>query len=161
VVDIEIKTMPDRPDLTAAPELVVDAVLAAVASAGMAGQVVLRSFDWRALHHARRVAPAIPRGYLTSPATTADAVLWWGGVDPARFGGSVPATIAAISAASGTIWAPAHASLSHAQVREAQALGLVVMPWTVNAAADMARLIGWGVRAICTDYPDRLKAIAG
>jgi glycerophosphoryl diester phosphodiesterase len=33
------------------------------------------------------------------------------------------------------------------------------MPWTVNQPADMARLIGMGVREICTDYPDRLRAV--
>ncbi len=160
VVDIEIKTMPDEPGLTASPERMVDAVLDVVAALSMAGQVAVRSFDWRALHHARRVAPAIPRAYLTSAQTEAQAALWWGGADPARHGGSVPATIAACSAgAPGTIWAAGFRSLTAERVREAQAFGLVVMPWTVNEPADMARLVGWGVEAICTDYPDRLKAL--
>lgn len=159
VVDIEIKTMPDQPALTAAPERMVDAVLATVAALGMAGQVALRSFDWRALHHARRVAPAIPRAYITSTKTEAQAALWWGGADPARHGGCVPATIAACSATPGTIWAAGYRSLTEARVREAQALGLVLMPWTVNEPEDMARLVGWGVEAICTDYPDRLKVV--
>jgi len=161
VVDIEIKTMPDQPELTVAPERLVDAVLDVVAVMGMAGQVVLRAFDWRALAHARRVAPAIPRAYLTSPGTTAKAALWWDGADPGRHGVSVPATIAAVSQAPGTIWAAAHGALTPALVEEARGLGLAVMPWTVNVPADMARLIGWGVTAICTDYPDRLKAVLG
>ena len=159
VVDIEIKTLPDRPALTVAPERLVDAVLDVVAVMGMAGQVVLRSFDWRALHHARRVAPGIRRGYLTSADTAALPGLWWGGAEPARHGGSVPATIAAASGAPGTIWAAGYRSLTPALVAEAQGLGLRVMPWTVNAPADMARLIGWGVEGICTDYPDRLRAV--
>jgi len=32
-----------------------------------------------------------------------------------------------------------------------------VLPWTVNARADMARLIDWGVDGIITDYPDVLR----
>lgn len=159
VVDIEVKTMPGQPELTASPERMVDAVLETVAALGMAGQVALRSFDWRALHHARRVAPAIPRAYITSTQTEAQAALWWGGADPARHGGSVPATVAACSEAAGTIWAAGLRSLTQERVREGQALGLVVMPWTVNEPADMARLVGWGVQAICTDYPDRLAAV--
>jgi glycerophosphoryl diester phosphodiesterase len=157
VVDIEIKTMPDQPDLTVAPQRLADAVLDTIAVTGMAGRVVVRAFDWRALDHLRRVAPAVPRAYLTSPTTAAQAMLWWGDT-PDRHAGSVPATIAAASQAPGTIWAPAHRSLTPALVAEAHAAGLSVMPWTVNEPADMARLIGWGVDAICTDYPDRLRA---
>lgn len=159
VVDIEIKTMPDRPELTAPPERMVEAVLGVVAALGLQRQVALRSFDWRALAHAARVAPAIPRGYITSPDTEARAALWWVGADPAAHGGSVPATIAALSPAPGTLWAPGFRSLTAAQVAEAHALGLRVMPWTVNQTEDMARLIAMGVREMCTDYPDRLQAV--
>jgi glycerophosphoryl diester phosphodiesterase len=159
VVDIEIKTMPDRPEQTAPPERMVEAVLGVVAALGLQRQVALRSFDWRALAHAARVAPAIPRGYITSPDTEARAALWWAGADPAAHGGSVPATIAALSPAPGTLWAPGFRSLTAAQVAEAHALGLRVMPWTVNQTEDMARLIAMGVREMCTDYPDRLRAV--
>lgn len=158
VVDIEIKTMADQPDLTAAPERLADAVLDTVAVAGMAGRVVVRAFDWRALAHLRRRAPSIPRAYLTSPATAAQPALWWGDT-AARHGGSLPALVAATAQAAGTIWAPAHGDLTATQVAAARAAGLAVMPWTVNDAADMARLIGWGVAGICTDYPDRLHAV--
>ena len=44
------------------------------------------------------------------------------------------------------------------RVRAARALGLHVLPWTVNEAADMDRLIAWGVDGIVSDYPDRLRA---
>jgi glycerophosphoryl diester phosphodiesterase len=39
------------------------------------------------------------------------------------------------------------------------ALGLVVIPWTVNEKAEMARLIDLGVHGIITDYPDRLREV--
>jgi glycerophosphoryl diester phosphodiesterase len=133
--------------------------LAVVAAQGMEGQVVVRSFDWRALHHVRRVAPSIRRGYITSAGTEARAAIWWGGADPSRHGRSVPATVAASSDAPGTIWAPGWRTLSGTRLREATALGLVTMPWTVNESGDMVRLIDMGVTAICTDYPDRLLSM--
>jgi len=44
-------------------------------------------------------------------------------------------------------------------VQDAQALGLAVVPWTVNEPADMDRLVGWGVDGLITDHPDRLRAV--
>ncbi len=44
-------------------------------------------------------------------------------------------------------------------VKEAQALGLKVLPWTVNEPADMTRLVEWRVDGIITDYPDRLRKV--
>ena len=44
-------------------------------------------------------------------------------------------------------------------IAAAKALGLKVIPWTVNERADMERLIALGVDGIITDYPDRLRAV--
>jgi glycerophosphoryl diester phosphodiesterase len=44
-------------------------------------------------------------------------------------------------------------------VAEAHTLGLEVVPWTVNAEADMARVIDMGVDGLVTDYPDRARAV--
>jgi glycerophosphoryl diester phosphodiesterase len=44
-------------------------------------------------------------------------------------------------------------------VRSAHALGLGVIPWTVNATVDMRNLLGWGVDGLITDYPDRLRDV--
>ena len=43
-------------------------------------------------------------------------------------------------------------------VEEVQAAGFGVIPWTVNAREDMARLLDAGVDGIISDYPDRLLA---
>ncbi len=40
-------------------------------------------------------------------------------------------------------------------MKEAQGLGLKVVPWTVNVPTEMARLIDLGVDGLITDYPDR------
>ena len=39
------------------------------------------------------------------------------------------------------VWSPFFRELTAERVREAGALGLAVIPWTVNDRADMARLI--------------------
>ena len=44
-------------------------------------------------------------------------------------------------------------------VAEAHALGLKVLPWTVNAPGDMAMLIDLKVDGLITDYPDRGLAV--
>jgi glycerophosphoryl diester phosphodiesterase len=49
--------------------------------------------------------------------------------------------------------------LSVSLVKEAQGLGLQVIPWTVNQKPQMERLMDWGVDGIITDYPDRLRAV--
>lgn len=152
-VDIELKTLPDRPELTIAPRLMAEAVLAVLDQGPDEVLVAVRSFDWRGLRHLRARRPALPLVYLTSPATAAARALWWDGVGE---GLSVPQAVAAEAqgAAWRPIWAPAHDSLTPALLAEAHALGLGVVPWTVNDPADMARLIGWGVDGLCSDRPD-------
>ena len=44
-------------------------------------------------------------------------------------------------------------------MKEAQGLGLLVVPWTVNEPADMEKFLGWGVDGIITDRPDRLRDV--
>ena len=50
-------------------------------------------------------------------------------------------------------------NLTPEAVAEAHALGLTVLPWTVNDPVDMARLVDWKVDGIITDYPDRLRKV--
>ena len=64
-----------------------------------------------------------------------------------------------VQAAGGKLWTPNFASLNQAALRQAQQLGLKVIPWTVNEPADMARLIDWDVDGLITDYPDRARAV--
>ena len=46
-------------------------------------------------------------------------------------------------------------------VVEAHALGLRVVPWTVNEPDVMAQLISWGVDGLCTDRPDLARIAMG
>jgi glycerophosphoryl diester phosphodiesterase len=153
---IEIKTDPLHPNRTAAPAEIADAVLGVVDQADAAERVVVESFDWRVQQHIRRVRPDIRLAFLTSADALPD--FWWGGVMPAQHGGSTPACIAALGGA-GAAWAPLHSDLTEAAVQHAHALGIVVLPWTVNRPEEIRRLIAWGVDGIISDYPDLLAAM--
>lgn len=151
-IDAELKTDPRTPDLTVAPETVADLVVATARSAGALGRLTVRSFDWRGLRHLRRRHPDLPLCWLTDAETEADCALWWD--CPARLSAPVAVADAANHPDWSPVWAPDHAGLTQARITEAHALGLLVIPWTVNRPADMARLIGWGVDGLCTDRPD-------
>jgi glycerophosphoryl diester phosphodiesterase len=155
--NIETKIDPTKPEETAAPEPMVRALLAEIDKAKMADRVTIQSFDWRTLALVGKLAPQLPRAYLTTPRTLKDS-RWTAGIDAAGFA-SVPQMVRAASAnAPGPeIWSPAFADLTPTVIKEAQKLGLKVLPWTVNQRADMQRLMDWGADGIITDYPDILR----
>ncbi len=148
---IELKVDPAHPERTVPAQDMVERVLHVLDAAGATGRVMVESFDWRCPRHLRRLRPAIPRGWLTEPASVADPLVWWGRE-------AAPTVAQAVAAEGGGTWAPDHASLTRAALAEAHALGLLVLPWTVNEAADMARLAGWGVDGLITDRPDLAPA---
>jgi glycerophosphoryl diester phosphodiesterase len=145
---IEVKTDPTRPDWTAQPSALADATLAVVDEAGAAGRVVIEAFDWRVQRYLRRVRPSTRLAWLTRSETVANARVWWDGLD------ALPSVAAVVAAEGGAVWTPDYSDLTEAQVLEAHALGLSVVPWTVNLVEDMRRLIGWGVDGLISDRPD-------
>ena len=68
------------------------------------------------------------------------------------FAGSVPRLA---SQAGCAVWSPFWRNVTAENVKEAQALGLKVVPWTVNNSSEMTHLIDIGVDGLITDYPDR------
>jgi glycerophosphoryl diester phosphodiesterase len=160
--NVETKIRPDRPDDTATPEVFADAVIKAVREAGMAGRATVQSFDWRTLRHVQKAAPEIATVYLTEDETIRPLPggkgpsPWLAGLDPARYEGSVPRVV---HAAGGTVWSPHFAQLTKESLAEARGLKVRVIPWTVNAPEDMARLIELGVDGLITDRPDLARPV--
>jgi glycerophosphoryl diester phosphodiesterase len=156
--DIETKVFPNRPNDTVAPEVFVDTLLAVIRAAGMSERVMIQSFDWRTLALVQRHAPAMRTVYLTIESRNSNNVQ-----DPAWTGGLIardyPSLPAMIKAAGGTIWAPNYNNIDAGAAQRAHDLGLQLVPWTVNEATDMRRLLDWGVDGIITDYPDRLREV--
>jgi glycerophosphoryl diester phosphodiesterase len=156
--NIETKINPGEPDDTVNAEAMTRALLKVIQDAGMTKRVTIQSFDWRTLQLVQRIAPAIPTVCLTVQTANNDNVqggAWTAGLKIADHG-SVPKLV---KAAGGAAWSPNGGALTEALLKEAQALGLKVIPWTINNPADMERLIAWGVDGIITDYPDRLRGV--
>jgi len=162
--NIETKLTPTSGADTPDPETFAAAVARAVREAELAARVSVQSFDWRTLAIMRRIAPEIERVCLSIDGGSGDTLQrgqpgaspWTAGLDIDDFGGSAPRLVAAAGC---SVWSPNQRNVTAASLAEAQALGLKVIPWTVNGRPDMERLIQMGVAGIITDYPDRLRAV--
>jgi glycerophosphoryl diester phosphodiesterase len=154
--NIELKTFPLHPGLAVDGVAMADAVVAVADRLGAAHRISVQSFDWRGPRHLRRVRPDIGLSWLTRAAILEDARIWWDGPHPSDFAGSVPR---AVAAEGGPCWGPDYADLTDETIAEAHALGLRVVPWTVNLPEDMRRLIGWGVDGLITDRPDLARRV--
>lgn len=157
--DCETKLSPLEPDATLPPEAFARHVVAEIRKHGMAARTMVQSFDWRTLQVIQKEAPEIRTMYLSSPRTLkpeADGKPspWLAGFAPESHGGTVPK---AVHAAGGKIWAPNQTYLTPELLAEARALGIVVIPWTVNDPAMMAKLLDMGVDGIISDRPDLVK----
>ena len=75
---------------------------------------------------------------------------WTAGMDFHEYG-SLPRMV---SAAGGSVWSPYFRDVSSEAVREAHALGLRVVVWTVNETRDIEQMLEIGVDGIITDRPD-------
>ncbi len=148
-VTLEMKLLPERRDWTVSPGEMAERSLRVVEEAGALERVTFQSFDWRAPRWLRMRRPELAFAWLTRPETVANAPLWWERPAPR----SIPE---AVAREGGGTWTPEWDSIGEADVAAAHALGLRVVPWTVNEAADMARLRRWGVDGLISDYPDRL-----
>jgi glycerophosphoryl diester phosphodiesterase len=161
--NVETKLSPLAPDEAADPETFARVVVDAIREAGVAARASVQSFDWRTLRAVRRLAPEIATVHLTSARPGFDTVRaadpagspWTDGLRVAEHG----SVARAIRAAGGAVWSPNALDLDAAAVAEARALGLAVVPWTVNDAARMHRLIDWGVDGLITDRPDVLHGV--
>jgi glycerophosphoryl diester phosphodiesterase len=157
--NIETKLRPDTPELTPPPAEFVAAVLKVIDAHGMAGRVTIQSFDWRALREVQRQRPGLPTAALSARLPAIDNLSdgrWTAGLALSEHGGSVPRLVKALGA---PVWSPFHGALTAAEVAEARALGLQVLPWTVNEPAHMERVLDLGVDGLITDYPDRARTV--
>ena len=154
--DCETKVSPAEPTATLPPAEFARRVIAEVRLGGMQARTTIQSFDWRTLQLVQKEAPEIRTLYLSSPRTLARAAdgapsPWLAGFDAHRFGGSVPK---AVHAAGGRGWAPNQTFLTPALRAEALALGISVIPWTVNEPAMINKLLDMQVDGIISDRPD-------
>lgn len=162
--NVETKLDPLQPQLTMAPEPFVKAILRVIRKSRMESRTTIQSFDWRTLDIVHQLAPKLVTVALTDQQPGEDTVQvgdpgpspWLGGLDIDDFAGSVPKAVKAIGA---RVWSPNALDLDARVVEEAHALGLAVIPWTVNDPNDMERLLTLGVDGMISDRPDLLRAM--
>ena len=155
---IETKLSPLQPDATLPPERFAAVAVDEIRKAGLQQRVQIMSFDWRTLQAVQRLAPEIPTVYLSAQQRWHDNIgaqqpegsPWTAGFQ-FREHGSVPMMI---KAAGGRFWSVYFGDVDAAKVREAQALGLKVLVWTVNDAPTMQRMLDLGIDGLITDRPD-------
>jgi len=163
-LNIETKINPGKPENTVGPEAFVDALLAVITEQSFEDRVTIQSFDWRTLQLVQAKAPAIETVYLTAQQDWLDNVKsdggkaspWSANFNLAQYDGNVPAMV---KAAGGAVWSPFSGDVTNERIQQAQALGLKVIPWTVNDSDAMGKLMDAGVDGIISDYPDRLRAV--
>jgi glycerophosphoryl diester phosphodiesterase len=153
--NIETKVTADRPAVSAVPQEFVDIVLAAVRTAGKVDRVEIQSFDWRTLLLVRQAEPLIPRVALWNEDTWVPDSPWLAGINPAVVGDPViGATLVGAN-----VLSPVYFLADKPLVDRAHALGLSVIPWTVDDANDMRAQIADGVDGIITNYPATLRTV--
>lgn len=167
--NIETKIEADKPHESASPREFVDLILAAVRSANKVDRVEIQSFDWRTLPMVRRLEPSIPLVALWDETTWISDSPWLNGINPAVVGDPI---IGAIMVGA-NILSPGY-SVPYGQtpadpgftlvadkafVDRAHALGLRVVPWTINDADTMRAQIAAGADGIITDYPTLLRSV--
>lgn len=99
-----------------------------------ADRVTVQSFDHRCLWALHSLAPELPLAALTEGA----------------------ADLVQLAGHGATIWSPHYEVVDAAAVELAHQAGLEVIPWTVNEATDISRMIDLGVDGIISDRPDRV-----
>lgn len=134
--DIETKISPSEPELSPAPAEFARLVLDSVRKHGMEKRVIVQSFDARTLKEIKKINPAVRTAQLTN-----DSLL---DIAPA------------LKAAGTDIWSPNYLWITAGAVREAQAAGIQVVPWTINSGKGWDFAVQAGVDAIITDYPAAL-----
>ena len=162
-LNIETKITPTSGAATPTVEEFSRLVVAALDRSGMAERITVESFDWRTLVEIKRLRPRQETVCLTIESESMNTIAadrsgaspWHAGLRAADYG-SLPHLV---KAAGCETWSMFWRNLTPALAGEARALGLKVLPWTVNEPAEMARLVDLGVDGLITDYPDRLRKV--
>lgn len=143
-VRLSIETKYPSPGEAPAPPVdFEERVLQLVRTAGLLDRVIVQSFFYPSIVRVKTLAPAVRTAALrASRAPTSDPV-------------------AVVREAKADAWAPQAGMVTRETVDALHQAGIPITPWTVNAPAEMERLIDAGVGrlrgdGIITDYPDRL-----
>jgi glycerophosphoryl diester phosphodiesterase len=130
-----VKSFPDQPELTPAPEPLAELILALVSRHDLEDRVIIQSFDARITNAVAKLEPGIHRSALWETERDWPAVAHEFRVN---------------------MLSPMHDFVTPERVAWAHTAGLEVAAWTVNRPDDWARMTDAGVDAIITDDPAAL-----
>ena len=136
--NIEIKSKPEN-DGKKHPQVeeFVDLAMAVIREKGIASRTILQSFDPRALQVMHRKYPDVRTSLLMEASDKRSLA------EQLKEMGFTPA-----------VYSPNSALVTPELMKECRALGIRVIPWTVNSLEEMKRLKALGVDGIISDYPD-------
>jgi glycerophosphoryl diester phosphodiesterase len=134
--EIKSKEEGDGVNHPAVPEFV-ELVVQTVRTKGIASRIIIQSFDARPLRYLHDHYPAMQTSYLLE----------------AKDKGTVQDYVQNLGFKP-SVLSPHYSLVTTELLKEAHALGIRVIPWTVNTLADIRRLRDMGVDGIITDYPD-------
>jgi glycerophosphoryl diester phosphodiesterase len=154
--NVETKVEADRPSRSAAPQEFVDVILAAVRAAGKVDRVEIQSFDWRTLPMVRQAEPSIPLVALYNDETWAPDSSWLASENATAISDPV---FGALMVGANIVSPDYQLVTGRPYVDHAHAMGIKVIPWTVNDADAMRAQIGYGVDGLITDYPTVLRTV--
>ena len=159
------------PDYTPPVELYIDRLVPVLEKHGMLPRTLLASFDWRSIAGIKRKFPHARVAALMDE-TLVDAVeTAWGSADWLAVARAFAADVVcphhgsrnASGAYGGTVHQPDYVPFTtRAVVRRAHALGLRVVPWTVDDESTIEKLIRYGSAAnrnppssslVCVELP--------
>jgi glycerophosphoryl diester phosphodiesterase len=163
---IEVKTDPTQPQISASPEVIMVALNKIIEQEGIAQRTKVQAFEWECLFWLQKINPSVQTAYLTEthalPPLSLDDVekkaLWTGGYFLKDFY-SIPHMIRALG---GHWWDAEDIELTQENIDEAHQLGLKVAAWSwpertsgldINLTI-IRHLLSMGVDGIITDRPD-------
>ncbi|MDF1677425.1 MAG: glycerophosphodiester phosphodiesterase family protein [Legionellaceae bacterium] len=168
---IELKTDPTKPHLSASPEAMAHAVDAVIRAEGVSDRTKVQAYDWRCLQLLQQLNPTVETAYLTDVAhektlrhsAPAIAGQWTGGYLLKDYHNSVPEMIKALG---GAWWDAEDAEMTQAYLDSAHALGLKVATWSDANRTGMdidvpltKEMLNMQVEGIITDRPDVVMAL--
>jgi glycerophosphoryl diester phosphodiesterase len=136
--NIETKSDPAGDDLYhPRPEPFTDQLMAVVNRKGIADRTIIQSFDPRTLQVMHRKYPSVRTALLVEGFSKAPME------EHLKVLGFTP-----------SIYSPEFNLVTPELVKACRDKGMKLIPWTVNDAANIARLRGMGVDGIISDYPN-------
>ncbi|WP_207425854.1 glycerophosphodiester phosphodiesterase family protein [Pedobacter sp. SYSU D00535] len=133
--NIEIKSLKGDGIYHPAPEAFTELVLKVVRDKKMEDRVIIQSFDVRALQHLHQSHPGIKTSFLIGNKEPLGRNLEKLGFIP-------------------DILSPHYKLLNEKLMQEARQHHMLVIPWTIDEAEEMKRIVQLGVDGIITNYPD-------